>query len=234
MRGRLFRGVVIGVACTLLSASVIVAKSGAGVAAQAERIRLFDAGLATRAPCSQITWTYAVEGEQASSDSLLADIETAVAILGSLTGLTFVETEPGAVADLRFGWSSLADYPAGTQAVGSRSAVTFAMGAEMTRNKWAGFRPRLAKGRFGSFEVGSGRGWLVIHEVMHALGFAHSDEPGSVMAPIATIVNVGTRADGRRALRDFARVGFAAGDHAALAALYPRLQCDGPTDVTLG
>jgi hypothetical protein len=232
MPGPMFRRVVVGVVCTLLS--VIVVESGVGNAAQAERARSADAGVATWVPCSQIIWTYAAEGEPASSDSILTDIELAVSMLGSLTGLTFVKSELGAAADLGFGWSSLADYPAGTQAVGSRSAVTFALGAEMTRNKWAGIRPRIAKGRDGSFEVGSGRGWLVIHEVMHALGFAHSDEPGSVMAPIATIVNVGTRADGRRALRDFPRMGFAAGDRAAIEALYPSGQCQGLDGVTLG
>lgn len=179
-----------------------------------------------------MTWAYAAEGEPTSSDSIHGDIEMAVAILGALTGLTFIESEPGAPADLGFGWGALADYPAGTQAVGSRSGVTFAQEAEMTRNTWAGFRLRLAKGRYGSFEVGNGRGWLVVHEIMHALGFAHSDEQGSVMAPIATIVNVGTRADGRRALRNFPAMGFSPGDLAALEAFYPRGGCSGVGSVS--
>ena len=234
MGGRLFRRVAAGIAWTLLAVIVTIAGSGVCIAAQAERVRPTDAAAATWAPCSQMTWAYAAEGEPTSSDSIHGDIEMAVAILGALTGLTFIESEPGAPADLGFGWGALADHPAGTQAVGSRSGVTFALGAEMTRNTWAGFRPRLVKGRHGSFEVGSGRGWLVIHEVMHALGFAHSDEQGSVMAPIAPIVNVGTRADGRWALRNFPAMGFSPGDFAALEALYPRGQCQGLAGTTLG
>ena len=76
-----------------------------------------------------------------------------------------------------------------------------------------------------SFDVGIGRGWMVVHEVLHSLGLGHSDEEGSVMSPVARITNVLGRAAARREQRALPRPGFTPGDLAALAAMYPRAGC---------
>lgn len=98
----------------------------------------------------------------------------------------------------------------------------------MVRNRWAGFQRMLVNGAFGSYDVGTGRGWLIVHEIMHSLGFAHSGETGSVMASSATIVNTGSLSAGRRELRSGRDPGFSAGDLAGFATMYPRGDCPAP------
>ncbi len=185
---------------------------------------------AAYAPCSTIAWRYDGAAEPGSASRMLLDVHAALLMLGDRTGLTFQEVPAEAAADLVFDWSPLADYPADTQAAAWRSGVTFAVGGEMGLDRWAGFGRKAVPRADGSFDVGIGRGWLVVHEVMHSLGLAHSDEPGSVMAPTVTITNVLGAADRRRELRALPRPGFSPGDLANLAAMYPRSGC--PRDST--
>jgi hypothetical protein len=158
------------------------------------------------------------------------DVRGALGLVAGRTGISFVEAPAEAMADLVFDWSPLADYEPGTQAAAWRSQVTFATGGEMTRDAWSGFRSKAVRRPDGSFDVGTGRGWLVVHEVLHALGLAHSDEPGSVMAPTARITNVMGRAERRRELRALPRPGFSPGDLATLATMYPRAGCPAESD----
>jgi hypothetical protein len=103
--------------------------------------------------------------------------------------------------------------------------VTFAIDAEMARDKWSGFGRKAVRRSGGSFDIGIGRGWLVVHEVLHSLGLAHSDEAGSVMSPIVRITNVLGRAPARSEQRALPRPGFSPGDLATLDAMYPRAGC---------
>ena len=176
-------------------------------------------------PCSTIAWRYDGAAEPASASRMLLDVRGALLMLGDRTGLSFQEVPAESASDLVFDWSSLADYPADTQAAAWRSGVTFAVGGEMGLDRWAGFGRKAVRRADRSFDVGIGRGWLVVHEVMHSLGFAHSDEAGSVMAPMADITNVLGAADRRRELRALRRPGFSPGDLANLAAMYPRSGC---------
>jgi hypothetical protein len=142
----------------------------------------------------------------------------------------FVEAPLGAVADLVFDWSMLAGQGPGAQAAAWRSQVTFAIDAQMARDVWSGFGRKAVRLADGSFDVGVGRGWMVVHEVLHSLGLGHSDEPGSVMSPVARITNVIGRAQVRRELRALPRPGFSPGDLATLAAMYPRAGCPAESD----
>jgi hypothetical protein len=180
---------------------------------------------AAYAPCSTISWRYDAAAEPGSASRMLLDVRGALLMLGDRTGLSFQEVPAESAADLVFDWSSLAGYPADTQAAAWRSGVTFAVGGEMGLDRWAGFGRKAVRRADRSFDVGIGRGWLVVHEVMHSLGFAHSDEAGSVMAPMADITNVLGAADRRRELRALRRPGFSPGDLANLAAMYPRSGC---------
>ena len=65
----------------------------------------------------------------------------------------------------------------------------------------------------------------VVHEVLHSLGLAHSDEAGSVMSPIVRITNVLGRAPARSEQRALPRPRFSPGDLATLDAMYPRAGC---------
>lgn len=182
-------------------------------------------GRANYAPCSTVTWAYDPTGQPSDVSNLGQDIGAALRLLGIRTGLDFVAAAPGTVPDILYGWGNLAEYEPGTQAVAWRSGVTFAVDSEVTRDRWAGFWQRAVPVGDGSQDVGSGRGWLIVHETMHSLGFAHSDEPRSVMAPRMTITNVATRADARRELRAYPKTGFSPGDIAAMEELYPTGGC---------
>ena len=210
--------------CALIAGAVAVAVALSGAsAAQADDSAPAPPG--AYAPCSQITWAYVAAAEPKGSNTIGVDIGRAIARVAALSGLDFVKAGAGTPPDLVFDWAALDDYPLGTQAVGWRSRITFATGAEMTRNRWAGFQRKVVGGGYGSYDVGVGRGWLIIHEIMHSLGFAHSEEAGSVMAPTASIVNTGSREAGRHEMRSARLPGFSAGDLAGFASMYPREQC---------
>jgi hypothetical protein len=177
------------------------------------------------APCSTITWAYDASAQPRSGASMIVDVRAALGVISQRTGVGFQEMATGAAMDLVFDWSPLADYEPGTQAAAWRSGVTFATGAEMARDEWSGFGRKAVRRSGGSFDVGIGRGWLVVHEVLHSLGLAHSDEAGSVMSPIVRITNVLGRAPARSEQRALPRPGFSPGDLATLEAMYPRAGC---------
>ena len=106
-----------------------------------------------------------------------------------------------------------------------RSGVSFGIVAELARDAGSGFGRKAVRRGGGSFDVGVGRGWMVVHEVLHSLGLGHSDEKGSVMSPVARITNVLGRAAARREQRALPRPGYSSGDLATLEAMYPRAGC---------
>ncbi len=177
------------------------------------------------APCSVVTWRYDGSGQPASGAGMIGDVRGALGLVSNRTGVLFVEAPVGAVADLVFDWSLLADHEPGTQAAAWWAGVSFGIDAEMARDVWSGFGRKAVRLADGSFDVGVGRGWMVVHEVLHSLGLGHSDEPGSVMSPTARITNVLGRAAARREQRALPRPGFSPGDLATLAAMYPRAEC---------
>ena len=60
----------------------------------------------------------------------------------------------------------------------------------MARDDWSGFGRKAVRRAGESFDVGIGRGWMVVHEVLHSIGLGQSDEEGSVMSPVTRITNV--------------------------------------------
>jgi hypothetical protein len=161
---------------------------------------------------------------------MIGDVRGALGLVAGRTGVLFVEAPVGAVADLVFDWSLLAGHGPGAQAAAWWAGVSFGIDAQMARDVWSGFGRKAVRLADGSFDVGVGRGWMVVHEVLHSLGLGHSDEPGSVMSPVARITNVIGRAQVRRELRALPRPGFSPGDLATLAAMYPRAGCTTESD----
>ncbi|MFZ4487065.1 MAG: matrixin family metalloprotease [Candidatus Nanopelagicales bacterium] len=223
-------GVVAAIAAVVLAALGAIGVPGTAMATQAGDRGLENAiadvgSRSTYPPCSTITWAYDASAQPRSGAAMLVDVCAAPGLLSQRTGVGFQEMPFGAAVDLVFDWSSLGDYDPGTQAAAWRSKVTFATGAEMARDEWSGLTRKAVQRSDGSFDVGIGRGWLVVHEVLHSLGLAHSDEAGSVMSPFARIANVLGRGRARREKRALPRPGFSPGDLATLAAMYPRVGC---------
>ena len=205
---------------------VIAALVAGAVLGAAVPVGAVSTGVGARyAPCSVITWRYDGSGQPASGAGMIGDVRGALGLVAGRTGVLFVEAPVGAVADLVFDWSPLADHEPGTQAAAWRSGVSFGIDAQMARDVWSGFGRKAVRRGGGSFDVGIGRGWMVVHEVLHSLGLGHSDEEGSVMSPVARITNVLGRAAARGEQRALPRPGFSPGDLATLATMYPRVGC---------
>lgn len=171
----------------------------------------FFGGGATYVPCSTVRWYYDRSSEPAASAGMRAEIEAGLARLGIETGLVFAETSDPAQARLRFDWGDLTTRYAGAGEAagvggrrGSQGFVTFSTTHWWPTDQWPGFG--VVTQPDGSYAIG--RGWLVVHETMHALGLDHVDDATQVMNPIA-----GLYAD------------FGAGDRDGLRTMYLNNRC---------
>ena len=171
-------------------------------------------------PCRQITWFFDRPNEKADRNTMIDDVRAGLATLEPLTGLTFVETDDPNSAALTFNWGDVSDYGdvAGTGFTDgvNRGRVTFSDTNKTTQNVWAGAGyQRLDDYPSPGFWWESDRRQsLVIHEVMHTLGFEHVDIPDSIMNP--DFMNGTT---------------FNAGDLEGLATMYGNNPCPGTLPV---
>ena len=142
-------------------------------------------GGATYVPCSTVQWFYDRSQEPVGAAGMGAEIEAALARLAAETGLAFGRTEDPAAANLTLSWDDLSGRYGEAAGVGGRSRgegfVAFSTTHWWPTDQWPGFG--VVYQPDGSYAVG--RGWLVVHEVMHALGMDHVDDPTQVMNPVA-------------------------------------------------
>lgn len=133
-------------------------------------------------PCSTVTWAYDPRNEQKKAKGFKKDLVKSFKILSEETGLNFVETNNYDQAQLRYSWGNISSAGIG----GTDGSVVFSRTNYWPTDKYAGFKPfkRYSVGRTTYTAGPAGRGWLIIHETMHALGFDHVDNPKSIMAPI--------------------------------------------------
>lgn len=139
-------------------------------------------GEATIAPCTTVTWAYDASKQPAKAKTFKKDIEASLAILSKETGLTFAETQDYGNAQLRYDWDRIASAGLG----GTDGQVTISTTSDWPTDKYAGFKPfkPYSKGNYHYTSGPAGRGWLIVHETMHALGFDHVDDQKSIMAPV--------------------------------------------------
>ena len=156
--------------------------------------------------CSTLTWSYSTKGQPKADSTMQADVAAGLKRLSQVTGLRFRQTNDAASADIRFGWENLGTHgPSGIGGVESSSAgmskghVQFNTHDAWPSNRNAGFG--LLRGYL------PGRGWLVIHETMHALGFDHVNDKSQVMNPVGYMHQ------------------FGKGDLQGLTAVYPKAAC---------
>ncbi len=142
-------------------------------------------GRATFAPCSTVRWYYDASAQPAASAGMRADVATALGLLAQQTGLTFVETPDRGAAQMVYGWADLTGkYGGGVSGIGGRDGtsayVRFSTTNWLPSDSWPGFS--IVTQPDGTQAVG--RGWLVVHETMHALGFDHVNDASQVMNPV--------------------------------------------------
>jgi hypothetical protein len=146
---------------------------------------------ATYTPCQKVDWYFDRTGEPGDRVRMREDIIAALASLGGASGLTFAETTDPSQADLTLKWENLGYRGPDTAGVGGpttagKGSVSFSPTHWWTADAWAGRgylrvdRPDLGQ---GWYSTGIGRQALVLHEVMHAMGFAHVDDVSSMMHP---------------------------------------------------
>jgi hypothetical protein len=145
----------------------------------------FFGGGATYVPCSTVPWYYDRSGEPAAAAGMRTEIEGALARLAAETGLIFTPTDDPRAAGLTLSWDDLSGRYGEAAGIGGRARgegfVTFSTTHWWPTDQWPGYG--VVTQPDGSYAVG--RGWLVVHEVMHALGLDHVDDPTQVMNPIA-------------------------------------------------
>jgi hypothetical protein len=148
-------------------------------------------------PCSTVRWYVDRAGEPADRATTRDDVAAGLAVLATQTGLTFVETTDPEQATMTYKWADWGPDEAsgrgGPTGMG-RGEVTLNSADEWTKNDWAGLNmvtKQWSEGGMLWTWVMPGRGWLIVHETMHALGMGHVEDATQVMNPIASAAALG-------------------------------------------
>jgi len=166
------------------------------------------------APCSTVSWSFSTKRQPRADNTMKKDVVGALARLSKLTGLKFVEVPPTAKAPGSDPWTSVLDasshpviqYVWSDLGAHGPSGTGSTSGTVTLNNK--DFWPKNANAGF-SFIRGyfPGRGWLIVHETMHVLGFDHVNDKTQLMNPVGYVAR------------------FGKGDLGGLRALYPKAGC---------
>ena len=146
---------------------------------------------ATFTYCQGVQWYFDRTGESPDRSTMIEDVRAGLATLAAQTGLRFEEVGDGPSADLMFSWANLTDRGEYVAGVGGPSAlgagtVKFSSTSEWTKDFYAGNQPvrhEWTEGNMRYWYDLQGRQALVIHEVMHVLGFDHVGDFTSIMYP---------------------------------------------------
>ena len=174
---------------------------------------------ATYTPCQTIEWNFDTTGQPGDRSTMRDDILAGLATLSGITGLRFVETPDARNAELTFSWRDLAELGyADASGVGgytgpNKGWVAFSPTNEWTNDYWAGNQPKTKRWEDAQYIYTlsiNGRQTLVVHEVMHALGFGHVEDFTSIMYPQSIGNGAGQ---------------LSAGDLEGLRTMYPSSPC---------
>jgi hypothetical protein len=136
--------------------------------------------------CSTLTWVYDPRGQPKGTSTalLLSDIEGALRRLSATTGLTFARSTDrsleGKLDVITYEWSTLATGVAGLGGPDESNNTLIDGTVQLSKVNW--WATANGAAGFGRLREGiGGRGWLIVHETMHALGFGHTTNPNDVM-----------------------------------------------------
>lgn len=145
---------------------------------------------ATFQPCQTVRWYFDRTNEPGDRVRMIDDVRGGLSLLEGPSGLRFVEASDRAQADVLFNWADLKGRGADVAGIGGpdgpgKASVSFSSNVESTLDVWAG-RGVIHADNYPSegWETDNeGRQTLVIHEVMHGMGFGHVNDESSIMHP---------------------------------------------------
>ena len=174
-------------------------------------------GYARFTPCSTIKWSYDGARATENQQTVIDDVRWTVNTLQAMTSLTFQEVPLSDDADLRVSVEDLGGGgPAGIGGwKGGTNVLQMNSQANWTSDNYAGSAPQIvdrwvSNGTAYTLRI-PGRGWLVMHEMLHVLGLDHVDTPTDQPELMnATAPSVGK---------------LGPGDREAISTLYPKVNC---------
>lgn len=145
--------------------------------------------------CSTVLWSYSHKGapKNVSQKSIRAEIAGAFARIQPYVGLTFKEAKASDLVDAKNTMQLNWDYP-------GPSTAAAVGGFDNNYGRTAGFVHLNPKHwwtkveTYKGFSLKSGtpgRGWLFVHEIMHALGMDHTVHKDQIMAPLIRSTKLG-------------------------------------------
>ncbi len=135
---------------------------------------------ATYFPCQTVPWFYDRTRQPGNAGQIYSDTVTGLAMVAAETGLTFVETTDPAQAALTFRFGDIGSAAGQGGGGGGQGFVTYSATDWWPTDPWPGFG--IVRQPNGT--SAAGHGWLVVHEVMHAIGLGHVNDRSSVMNPV--------------------------------------------------
>lgn len=140
--------------------------------------------------CSTVYWSYdhSKAPKTASALVMLKDIRQAFARVSTVSGLNFVElsdsTQKPESNIISIDWDYKRAQGGDSAAYGGPTVTNTGATGSISINPKSSLTRSDATAGFGRLKTGGGaRGWLMIHEILHALGLDHSYDRTQVMYP---------------------------------------------------
>lgn len=189
--------------------------------------------------CSVVKWFYDKRNAPVRGRKMGHDVRDAFKVLASSQiGLRFKEVNLERDADIIVQWvppKDLSEHGFSGRMVASagfsgdplKRYVRFSGGVKRLEDRFAGREPVAWKFANGAgVRVQSGRVWVLVHEIMHLLGFEHMEIENSVMSSLDLTVGViGLGLEDKKKWSKFVVSGFSRGDLIGLQTIYPKSAC---------